>query len=99
MSNEDYEDDDDDAASTSTKRLAKKKHFPFGTPSHLNHPYSQFAHLTGSTKNFAENLATATGIEAEVLLAEKPQRRKRIPPKVVKAGDQIGLFVIVSIFF
>jgi hypothetical protein len=42
-----------------------------------------FIIVTGSTKNFAEGLATATGIEAEVL-AEKPVRRKRIPPKVAK---------------
>jgi hypothetical protein len=41
------DDEFEDEGSVSTKRLSKKKHYPFGTPSHLSHPYSQFAHLSG----------------------------------------------------
>ena len=73
--------DSEEEVSPSSKRVAKKKYFPFGTPSHLNHAFSQFSHLNTETKGFAIGLATATDVEAEVIEV-KPQRRvvKR-PPK------------------
>jgi hypothetical protein len=38
--------------SPQTKKVPKKKHYPFGTPSHLHHPYSEFSHLKDTDKSF-----------------------------------------------
>ncbi len=65
----------------SQKKVAKKKHYPFGTPSHLHPPFSEFAHLPAATRNFAIALATATDVKPEVI--EEPpspsQQRRRLP--------------------
>lgn len=64
--------DDDDASMRS--KIGKKKHYPFGTPSHTSHPFSAFAHIQGKDNNaFAKSLAMATGIHAEIV-EETPTR-------------------------
>jgi hypothetical protein len=75
----------------SPKKVAKKKHYPFGTPSHLHPPFSEFAHLPSSTRNFAIALATATDVKPQVIeelprLASPSQtQRRRLPdPKKKK---------------
>lgn len=90
MSADEYEDSDGESFS---KKKGKKKQYPFGTPSHLHHPYSQFAHLTNpTTKFFAEDLAKATGVELQTLEEEAKPVRKRIvaKPKEVKPKDCNG---------
>lgn len=62
----------------SSKKIAKKKYYPFGTPSHLHHPFSEFAHLAVSTRSFALDLATATDIKPEVIEEKEPPRRRKI---------------------
>ena len=64
--------DDDDASIRS--KIGKKKHYPFGTPSHASHPFSAFAHIQGKDNTaFAKSLAMATGIQAEIV-EETPTR-------------------------
>lgn len=64
-----------------TGRVSKKKHYPFGTPSHERHPFSTFAHLKGQTQDFARQIATATGIEPEIV-EDKPRRVRKAPKKL-----------------
>lgn len=90
------ESDDD----VSMKSSAKKKYYPFGTPSHLHHAFSEFAHLTNDDQPFANYLATATDIEPEVrdgLEEEKKlqrqanksrQARTKPPPKKAAADEE-----------
>lgn len=85
---------DDDAGSANsspTKRIPKKKHYPFGTPSHKHHPYSSFAHLKVDNVNFAVDLATATNIEPEIVeevVVKKKVSRKPPPKSVVSNGNE-----------
>lgn len=74
---------DDD--SSPSRKVAKKKHYPFGTPSHLRHPFSEFSHLQNNTRDFALDLATATDVHAEVIV-EEPKKRRPLPsPQKLKA--------------
>lgn len=79
------EEADDDSSLPPGKKVGKKKHYPFGTPSHMRHPYSFFAHIKSDNKAFAIDLATATNIEAEVIEV-KPKRFRR-PKTTGKDGD------------
>jgi len=45
----------------------------------------------GTTKDFAEDLAKATGIEAQVLEETAQPKRKRIPPKAKPAGKLLAV--------
>lgn len=81
------EDEDDD---NSNRRVGKKKYYPFGTPSHLHHAYSEFAHIAVDNRDFAIQLATATGIKAEVVVEEKPKKARRVPIAKKKAAPAVG---------
>ncbi|RYH06246.1 hypothetical protein EON65_43090, partial [archaeon] len=85
--------EEEDEEKTSTKRVAKKKHYPFGTPSHLHHPYSQYAHISVTDRSFALELATATDIKPEVI-EEKPKKKRSVPikkkPKETDEDQTIG---------
>lgn len=84
----DQEENDNENTSTVTKRVAKKKHYPFGTPSHVHHPFSEFAHLAVDTRKFAVDLATATDIKPEVVEETPPKRRPRPSPTKKKASKK-----------
>jgi hypothetical protein len=79
---------DEEESSVSPRRVGKKKHYPFGTPSHLHHPYSEFAHLASSTKNFALALATASDILPEIIEDESVKQRRRVLPVKKKKGKK-----------
>lgn len=77
----------------SQKKVAKKKHYPFGTPSHLHPPFSEFAHLPAATRNFAIALATATDVKPEVIEEAPPspsQQRRRLPSPQKKKKKSKG---------
>lgn len=76
MSGSDAEDDEE-----STKRSPKKKYFPFGTPSHMHHAFSHFAHLSNDDQPFANYLAQATDIEPEVRDGSEEEKMKKIRAK------------------
>lgn len=78
-------DEEEEEGSPGGRKVAKKKYYPFGTPSHLHHAYSEFAHVTVANRDFAIQLATASDIKPEVV-EEKPKKRR---PAVVrkKAAD------------
>lgn len=79
----------DEAESSSPgKKVAKKKHYPFGTPSHLNHAFSEFAHLPVETRSFAQVLATATDVKAEVVDDEPKKPRRSLPTPKKKKGKK-----------
>lgn len=84
---------DHDHGNSPQKRVAKKKYYPFGTPSHVNHAFSEFSHLPVTTRNFAMELATATDIKADVV-EEAPERKPRrtvaIPKKKSSQADDDG---------
>lgn len=85
--------ENDDDSTGSNKKVPKKKYYPFGTPSHLHHPYSDFAHLKDRfVKDFAVTLATATDIQAEVII-EKPKKIKRPPKQSTLNGSTSGAAV------
>ncbi len=77
----------------SQKKAAKKKHYPFGTPSHLHPPFSEFAHLPAATRSFAIALATATDVKPEVIEEAPPspsQQRRRLPSPQKKKKKSKG---------
>jgi hypothetical protein len=76
MADTDEEADNRTATSSSTKRVAKKKHYPFGTPSPAHRPFSEFAHLAVDTRSFAIDLAGTGDIQAEVI-EDEPKRKSR----------------------
>jgi hypothetical protein len=78
---------DEDKRSTG-KKVGKKIDYPFGTPSHFHHAYSEFAHIHVDNRNFAINLATATDILPEVI--EKKLKRRKIPIKTIVRNDIDG---------
>lgn len=46
------EGEDDNGQNSSLKRIPKKKHYPFGTPSHAHPAFSEFVHLKNTDKEF-----------------------------------------------
>lgn len=71
------------------KKVAKKVWFPFGTSSHEKHAFSDFCHLAGDARLFAESLATSTGVKPEIRAGSadenspsQKEKRKKNPPKV-----------------
>eukprot|EP01038_Epipyxis_sp_PR26KG_P006577 gene6577-9043_t len=74
----DAEDDLPDSGSKLSKKKPKKKYYPFGTPSHSRHPFSAFAHLSVDNINFAVDLASATGIEPEIVSEDTHTEKKII---------------------
>ena len=80
------------------KRTPKKVWFPFGTSSHTKHAFSDFCHLSGDARIFAEDLATATGVTPEIRgspTEEYPtsgavkQPKKKAPPPKVKINAEM----------
>ena len=71
----------DSVGSTATqKRKPQKKHYPFGTPSHKFHPYSEYQHLRREDFVLFHALSTATGeINPEIRTGE--EEPKKPPPK------------------
>jgi hypothetical protein len=82
----DDDDDDDETGKSPNKRVAKKKHYPFGTPAHTHHPFSEFSHLPVATRGFALDLATATDIKPEVIEEEPLKQTRRRPITSPKKG-------------
>jgi len=87
---------DEEPDSPSSKRVPRKKHYPFGTPSHSHHPYSAFKHLNVDNVSFAVDLATATGIEPEIVVTEVKKKFRKPPKSMVPAGVLGG--EVVSLF-
>lgn len=46
------EGEDENGQNSSVKRIPKKKHYPFGTPSHAHPAFSEFVHLKNTDKEF-----------------------------------------------
>eukprot|EP00981_Chlorochromonas_danica_P012591 scaffold5186_cov179-Ochromonas_danica.AAC.1 len=84
---EDEEEDEEEEEGSPGRKVAKKKYYPFGTPSHLHHAYSEFAHITVANRDFAIQLATASDIKPEVVVEEEKPKKRR--PAIVrkKAAD------------
>jgi hypothetical protein len=76
MADTDEETDNRTTTSSSTRKVGKKKHYPFGTPSPAVRPFSEFAHLAVDTRSFAIDLAGTTDIQAEVV-EDEPKRKSR----------------------
>jgi hypothetical protein len=76
----------------STKKVAKKKFYPFGTPAHLHHAFSDFSHLKVTDRDFAMDLATATDIEADIISDDvvKPKQYIKRPPTKKKSDNVEG---------
>ena len=75
--------DPSSSAQQPLKKRPEKKFYPFGTPAHLHHAFSDFAHLKSNDVDFAMDLATATGIEASIISDNvvKPKQYVKRPPK------------------
>jgi outer membrane murein-binding lipoprotein Lpp len=58
------------------KKVGKKKHYPFGTASHANPPFSEYAHLPVDTRSFALGLSTSGSIKPEVIEDEEPKKKR-----------------------
>ena len=46
------EGEEENGQNLSLKRIPKKKHYPFGTPSHAHPAFSEFVHLKVTDKEF-----------------------------------------------
>eukprot|EP00597_Dinobryon_sp_UTEXLB2267_P014618 CAMPEP_0170123464 /NCGR_PEP_ID=MMETSP0020_2-20130122/17500_1 /TAXON_ID=98059 /ORGANISM="Dinobryon sp., Strain UTEXLB2267" /LENGTH=630 /DNA_ID=CAMNT_0010355017 /DNA_START=34 /DNA_END=1926 /DNA_ORIENTATION=+ len=68
-------------SSSSVKKVPKKKHYPFGTPSHAHHAFSDFSHLRDTDKSFVMQLAASSVIEPEIVEEVQPKRYRKPPPK------------------
>lgn len=68
-------------SSSSVKKIPKKKHYPFGTPSHAHHAFSDYSHLRDTDKTFVMQLASSSVIEPEIIEEVQPKRYRKPPPK------------------
>lgn len=68
------------ASLESGKRQAKKKHYPFGTPSHVYHAYSEFNHLKPDDYLLFHALSTAENINPEIRTGNE-ERNRPVPTK------------------
>jgi cell division protein FtsB len=71
--------------SPSGKRKPKKKHYPFGTPSHKV-PFSQYNHLKSTDILFFQEISQSEGIQAEIRSGDEDLTR--ISGKGGKGGRQ-----------
>lgn len=69
-------------------KVAKKVWYPFGSPSHKRHAFSDFSHLTGQTQQFAIDLATATGIEPDIRESTEIKKEPEYKPPPPSAASK-----------
>eukprot|EP01035_Chromulina_nebulosa_P030732 gene30732-40867_t len=83
------EDENENGQSSSVKRIPKKKHYPFGTPSHAHPAFSEFVHLKNTDKEFVKQLsASTTKIEPEIIEVQPKRYRKPPPPPKAALADE-----------
>lgn len=85
-------DDENETSSQTTggtfkKKVPKKKHYPFGTPSHKHQPYSLFNHLRKEDVLLFHELSMSAEIQAEIRTGEEEKERLKKVHSVKKVDD------------